>query len=233
MGYRGTKVLALPALWTFGRRPRVVGLPHVPRTGGAILASNHLSILDSAYLPAYVPRPLVFVAKKEYFSGDRVIDRATGVFLRGAGQLSVDRSSGRAAQQALDASLQVLRDGELFGIYPEGTRSPDGRLYRGRTGVGWLALSSGLPVVPVAMAGTDRMLPPGRTVPRPARVTITFGEPLAFPELAGQAGSARARRTVTDAVMQAIAALSGQEVVPSYAPTRGSGRPPASPDGSA
>jgi 1-acyl-sn-glycerol-3-phosphate acyltransferase len=198
-------------------RPRVEGLGYVPAEGGAILASNHLSVLDSAFIPLVVNRDVTFVAKQEYFTGDRFVDRLTARFLRGAGQVPVDRGNSRAAQAALDASLKILLDGGLFGIYPEGTRSPDGRLYRGRTGVAWLALTADVPVVPVAVIGSNRALPPGKSIPRPTRIGVRFGPPLTFKEYSGQAGRNRARRAVTDQIVQAIAALSDQEYVPHYA----------------
>ena len=140
--------------------------------------------------------------------------------MRATKQLSVDRASTRAAQETLQAALDLLQAGELFGIYPEGTRSPDGRLYRGRTGVGWLALASGLPVIPVAMVGTDRVLPPGRTIPTLHRVGIRVGKPLTFEGYQDHRPAARARRLITDEVMEAIHTLSGQEYVPMYASVR-------------
>ena len=192
----------------------------MPASGGAIVASNHLSIVDSIYLPLMLERPVTFAAKAEYFTGTRLIDRVTGAYLRGTNQLAVDRTGPRAAQDMLQAALDRLLSGELFGIYPEGTRSPDGRLYRGRIGVGWLAVNSGLPVIPVAMAGTDHVLAPGRKIPHPHRIQITIGKPLTFgPEIL-EGPSAKARRAVTDEVMRAIQQLSGQEYVPIYATTR-------------
>jgi 1-acyl-sn-glycerol-3-phosphate acyltransferase len=140
--------------------------------------------------------------------------------MRATKQLSVDRADTRAAQETLQAALGLLQSGELFGIYPEGTRSPDGRLYRGRTGVGWLALASGLPVIPVAMVGTDRVLAPGHSVPSLHRVGIRVGEPLTFGEYRDHRPAARARRAITDEVMKAIGGLSGQECVPMYASVR-------------
>ena len=161
MQYRISRVLAGPFLYTLWR-PEIVGSEHIPASGGAILASNHLSIVDSIFLPLMVDRPVTFAAKSEYFTGTRPIDRLTGAYLRSTKQLSVDRAEARAGMAMLEAALGLLREGALFGIYPEGTRSPDGRLYRGRPGIGWLALNSGLPVIPVAMSGTDRVLPPGQ-----------------------------------------------------------------------
>jgi 1-acyl-sn-glycerol-3-phosphate acyltransferase len=217
--YQVSRVLAGPILHLLWR-PEVTGLEHIPASGGAILASNHLSIVDSVFLPLMVSRPVTFAAKSEYFTGTRLVDRITGTYLRATKQLSVDRAGARAAQDMLESALGLMRDGALFGIYPEGTRSPDGRLYRGRTGIGWLALSSGLPVIPVAMIGTDRVLPPGSKIPRVSRIRVKIGAPLTFEALQARGTGARQRRAVTDEVMQSIQALSGQEYVPVYASVR-------------
>jgi len=217
--YRLSRAVAGPflrLLW----RPEIVGSEHIPATGGAILASNHLSLVDSIFLPLMVQRPVTFAAKSEYFTGTKLTERVTGFYLRATKQLSVDRAGARAGQDMLEAALALLRRGGLFGIYPEGTRSPDGRLYRGRTGVGWLALKSGLPVLPVAMSGTDQVLPPGHKVPRFTKIKITVGEPLSFGAHEDQPVLARQRRVITDEVMRAIQALSGQEYVPMYASAR-------------
>jgi 1-acyl-sn-glycerol-3-phosphate acyltransferase len=217
--YRVSRVLAGPILHLLWR-PSVTGGAHVPKTGGAILASNHLSLVDSIFLPLVLTRPVTFAAKSEYFTGTRPGQRFAAAYLRATKQLSVDRADTRSAQQTLQAALSLLRAGELFGIYPEGTRSPDGRLYRGRTGVGWLALASGLPVIPVAMVGTDRVLPPGHSVPSLHRVVIRVGEPLTFEAYRDHRPAAQARRAITDEVMKAIGGLSGQEYVPAYASVR-------------
>jgi 1-acyl-sn-glycerol-3-phosphate acyltransferase len=217
--YGVSRVVAGPFLHVLWR-PEITGAANIPATGGAILASNHLSLADSVFLPLMVSRPVTFVAKSEYFTGSSPIHRAVGVYLRATKQLSVNREVSRAALEMLEAALEVLRAGRLFGIYPEGTRSPDGRLYRGRPGVGWLALKSGLPVIPVAMSGTDRVLPPGHTVPTLTKIRITVGEPLTFEAYRDQPVGARQRREVTDEVMRAIQALSGQEYVPMYASAR-------------
>ena len=219
MQYQLSRVVAGPFLRLLAR-PTVIGAEHVPATGPAILASNHLSVVDSVYLPLMLPRPVSFAAKSEYFNGTSLKDRAVGAYLRAINQVSTDRTGGRAAMEMLDAAVSHLNSGQIFGIYPEGTRSPDGRLYRGRPGVGFLALHSGAPVIPVAMIGTDHILPPGRQVPRPGRIEIRIGEPLEFPELRGQPAGARQRRAVTDQVMRAIQKLSGQEFVPMYASVR-------------
>jgi 1-acyl-sn-glycerol-3-phosphate acyltransferase len=217
--YRVSRVVAGPILHLLWR-PSVTGAGNVPKQGGAILASNHLSIVDSFFLPLMLDRPMTFAAKSEYFTGTRLIDRATAIYLRRTRQLAVDRAGTRATRGMLEAALDLLRNGELFGIYPEGTRSPDGRLYRGRTGVGWLALASGLPVVPVAMVGTDYVLPPGRTIPRLGPIEVRVGAPMTFERYAEAGAPAKVRRTITDEVMRAISELSGQEYVPIYASAR-------------
>jgi 1-acyl-sn-glycerol-3-phosphate acyltransferase len=217
--YRISRVLAGPFLHTLWR-PELVGSEHIPSSGGAILASNHLSIVDSIFLPLMVDRPVTFAAKSEYFTGTRPIDRLTGAYLRATKQLSVDRAEARAGMAMLEAALGLLLQGALFGIYPEGTRSPDGRLYRGRPGIGWLALNSGLPVIPVAMSGTERVLPPGHKVPRVAKIKIRIGEPLTFESVRALPSASRQRRAITDEVMNAIQALSGQEYVAMYASVR-------------
>jgi 1-acyl-sn-glycerol-3-phosphate acyltransferase len=226
--YRVSRVVAGPflrGLW----RPQITGSEHIPPAGGAILASNHLSLVDSIFLPFLVSRPVTFAAKSEYFTGNRPGQRFAGAYLRATRQLSVDRASTRSAQETLQAALDLLKSGELFGIYPEGTRSPDGRLYRGRTGVGWLALASGVPVIPVAMVGTDRVLPPGHTIPSLHRVGVRIGKPLTFEGYRDTRPAARARRLITDEVMEAIHALSDQEYVPMYASARKDGLSPRGP----
>jgi 1-acyl-sn-glycerol-3-phosphate acyltransferase len=217
--YRISRVLAGPFLYTLWR-PEIIGSEHIPAAGGAILASNHLSIVDSIFLPLMVDRPVTFAAKSEYFTGTRPVDRITSAYLRATKQLSVDRAEARAGLDMLQAALDLLRQGALFGIYPEGTRSPDGRLYRGRPGIGWLALNSGLPVIPVAMSGTDRVLPPGHKVPRVGKVKIRVGEPLTFEAARSLPSASRQRRAITDEVMKAIQTLSGQDYVAMYASVR-------------
>jgi 1-acyl-sn-glycerol-3-phosphate acyltransferase len=213
--YQLSRAIAGPVLRATGR-PTVIGMENVPGSGAAILASNHLSIIDSVYLPLMIDRPVVFPAKAEYFSAKGPVGRLWAAYLRSTNQLRMDREGARAAQATLDAALDLLRGGELFGFYPEGTRSPDGRLYRGRSGIGWLALNSGAPVIPVAMIGTRKMLPPGTWLPRPGRLEIRIGKPMEFGHLAGEP-PARARRTVADEVMRAIRDLSGQDYVHRYA----------------
>ena len=215
MQYRLSRVVIGPALHMFGR-PKVVGLENIPPTGPAILASNHLSFIDSMYLPLVIGRPVVFPAKAEYFAAKGILGRLWAAYLRSTNQLQMDREGARSAQATLEAALDLLRAGELFGFYPEGTRSPDGRLYRGRTGIGYLALNSAAPVIPVAMMGTRKMLPPGAPLPRPTRIEIRIGKRMDFGHLTGEP-PARARRTVADDVMRAIGELSGQEYVHEYA----------------
>jgi 1-acyl-sn-glycerol-3-phosphate acyltransferase len=217
--YQMSRALAGPVLRLLWR-PRVTGMEHIPASGGAILASNHLSIVDSIFLPLMVDRPVTFAAKSEYFTGTRPIDRAAAAYMRATKQLSVNRAEARAGQDMLEAALRLLQSGGLFGIYPEGTRSPDGRLYRGRVGIGWLALNSGLPVLPVAMSGTDRVLPPGRKIPRVTKIGITIGKPLTFEQYRDLPSPAQQRRAITDEVMRSIQALSGQEYVSMYASVR-------------
>ena len=198
-------------------RPVVEGLEHVPDTGPAILASNHLSFSDSIFMPLVVKRKVTFVAKAEYFTGKGLKGWLVRMFFTGTGTIPVDRTGGRAAQAAIDTQLRVLREGRLAGIYPEGTRSPDGRLYRGKTGVARLALESGAPVVPVAMLNSDEIQPPGKLVPRIRRVRMRFGAPLDFSRYAGLAGDRVVERAVTDEIMYALMELTGREYVDVYA----------------
>lgn len=197
--------------------PRVEGRGYVPATGPAIIASNHLSFSDSIFMPLMVKRKVTFVAKAEYFTGRGLKGWLVKMFFIGTGTIPVDRSGGRAAQAALDTQLRVLREGNLAGIYPEGTRSPDGRLYRGKTGVARLALESGAPVVPVVMLNADEIQPPGKLLPRIKRVKIRFGRPLDFSRYAGMAGDRFVERAVTDEIMYELMELSGREYVDVYA----------------
>ncbi|GAB4104033.1 lysophospholipid acyltransferase family protein [Micromonospora taraxaci] len=198
-------------------RPRVEGLDHVPATGPVILASNHLSFFDSIFIPLIVSRRVTFVAKAEYFTGKGIKGRLMKMFFVGTGTIPVDRSGGQAARAALDTQLRVLRAQGVAGIYPEGTRSPDGRLYRGKTGVARLALESGAVVVPVAMLNADELQPPGRLLPRVGQVRVRFGAPLDFSRYAGLAGDRFVERAVTDEVMYELMELSGREYVDIYA----------------
>lgn len=193
----------------------VSGGRHVPRTGPVILASNHLSFIDSVFITLLAPRAVSFLAKDTYFTGKGLKGALSRGFFRGIGAIPVTRGAGQAAQAALDSGLGLLEENKAFAIYPEGTRSIDGRLYRGKTGVAWLALTSDAPVVPVALWGTQNIQAPGKRGIRLAKVSIQFGEPLDLSHH-GKAESGRARRHATDEVMAAIAAMSGQEVVPRY-----------------
>ncbi len=197
--------------------PKVEGRGNVPSHGAAIIASNHLSFADSIFMPLMVKRKVTFVAKAEYFTGKGFKGFLVRTFFTGTGTIPVDRSGGRAAQAALDTGLRVLREGRLFGIYPEGTRSPDGRLYRGKTGVARLALESGAPVVPVVMLNADKMQPPGKVLPRLMRPHIRFGDPITFERYAGMAGDRFVERAVTDEIMYELMELSGREYVDIYA----------------
>lgn len=198
-------------------RPVVDGRDMVPATGAAIIASNHLSFSDSIFMPLMVRRKVTFVAKAEYFTGTGIKGFLIKMFFVGTGTIPVDRSGGRAAQAAIDTGLRVLHHGDLFGIYPEGTRSPDGRLYRGKTGVARLALESGAPVVPVAMLNADEIQPPGHILPKIKRVRIRFGAPLDFSRYEGMAGDRFVERAVTDEIMYELMELSGREYVDVYA----------------
>ncbi|WNI14180.1 lysophospholipid acyltransferase family protein [Actinacidiphila sp. ITFR-21] len=224
MFYQVLKYVVLGPLLRLLFRPRIEGLENVPEHGGAIIAGNHLSFADHFVMPAILPRRITFLAKAEYFNGPGVRGRLTAAFFRGIGQIPVDRSGGKGGS-AVDAALAVLGRGELLGIYPEGTRSPDGRLYRGRTGVAAMALRAGTPVIPCAMLGTFELQPPGRTLPRMGRVTIRFGRPLDFTRFAGMEGQRYAVRSVTDEIMYEIMALSGQEYVDRYAGEVKAGQP--------
>ena len=196
------------ALW----RPTVEGLEHVPETGPVILASNHRSFVDSIVIPCIVPRKVVFLAKSDYFTGTGFKGAAQRAWFEGIGMLPVDREDTKAALASLDTALEVLGRGEAFGIYPEGTRSRDGRIYRGRTGVAHLALTAGCPVVPVGLIGTQDIQPVGTNRPRlGADVTARFGAPLDFTGRFDGVPSGRARREVTDEIMAAIQVLTDQE----------------------
>jgi 1-acyl-sn-glycerol-3-phosphate acyltransferase len=215
------------AIW----RPWIVGRRNVPAEGAAILASNHLSFVDSIFLPLMLDRPVAFLAKSDYFTGKGLKGWATRMFFKGTGQLPIDRSGGKASEASLNTGLQVLGRGDLLGIYPEGTRSPDGKLYRGRTGIARMALEAHVPVVPVVMVDTDTMMPIGTTVPRIVRVGVVVGEPLDFSRFEGMEGDRYILRSITDEIMVALQRLGEQEYEDVYASTvkdrlktRGKGR---------
>jgi 1-acyl-sn-glycerol-3-phosphate acyltransferase len=195
-------------------RPKVKGLRQVPGSGPVIIASNHLSFSDSIFMPLVVPRKVTFLAKSEYFTSPGpkgLLKKLTFIAL---GQVPVDRSGGRRSEAALITGLKVLAEGKCLGIYPEGTRSPDGRLYKGRTGIARLAIESGAPIIPVAMFNTEKIQPTGTVVPKVMRVEMIFGEPMYFE---GDSTDLQHLRDVTDQIMQTIQALSGQEYVDTYA----------------
>lgn len=198
-------------------RPWVEGGEHVPDKGAAILASNHLSFSDSIFLPLALSRRITFPAKMEYFTGSGIKGRLTRWFFKGVGQIPIDRSGGRASEAAIQSGLKVLRRGELFGIYPEGTRSPDGRLYKGKTGLARMALEAKCPVIPVAMIGTDKAQPTGQKVPTIMRIGIRIGKPLDFSRYEGMENDRFVLRSITDEIMYELMLLSGQEYVDVYA----------------
>ncbi len=209
-------VLMGPLLSLMGR-PKVQGLENVPSSGAAILASNHLAVADSFYLPLVVRRRITFLAKAEYFTGTGVKGWFTRWFYNAAGQVPIDRTNADSAQAALQTATRLLGEGKLLGMYPEGTRSPDGRLYKGKTGLARVALESGIPVIPVAMVGTDVVNPPGSKMWRFGRVEVRVGKPMDFTRFEGLAGNRFIERAVIDEVMYELMRLSGQEYVDLYA----------------
>ena len=217
MAYFILKSLILGPLLRLIFRPWVRGMENIPTTGAAILASNHLSFSDSIFLPLQSRRPVVFLAKSEYFTGKGVKGALTRWFFKSTGQLPIDRSGGKASEASLNTGLSVLGQGLVLGIYPEGTRSPDGKLYRGRTGIARMALESKVPVIPVAMIDTEKVQPIGKRLPRIRRVGIVVGQPLDFSRFDGMEGDRIVLRAVTDEIMYELAKLSGQEYVDSYA----------------
>lgn len=217
MLYRLMKYVLLGPLLRLLWPTKVTGLEHIPRTGGAILASNHLAVADSFFMPLYVKRRVTFPAKREYFTEKGLKGRLKKWFFTGMGQFPIDRSGGSAAQAAIDTAIRLLREGRLLGIYPEGTRSPDGRLYKGKTGVARIALEARVPVVPVVMIGTEDVNPIGSRFWRPRKLEIRFGKPLDFSRYEGLSGDRFVERSITDEIMYALMELSGQEYVDVYA----------------
>jgi 1-acyl-sn-glycerol-3-phosphate acyltransferase len=192
-------------------------MENIPATGPVILASNHLSFSDSIFLPLQSRRPVVFLAKSEYFTGKGIKGALTRWFFKSTGQLPIDRSGGKASEASLNTGLSVLGQGQVLGIYPEGTRSPDGRLYRGRTGIARMVLEAKVPVVPVAMIDTEKVQPIGKRLPRIRRIGIVVGTPLDFSRFDGMEGDRIVLRAVTDEIMYELRKLSGQEYVDAYA----------------
>ena len=223
----------MPVLYTVGQwtvgpmlrlawKPDVEGLDNVPETGGAIFAGNHLSVADEIMLGAVVERRVSFWAKSDYFTGKGPSGLFFKTLMNGLGAIPVNREGGRAALSAFDSAIPVLQEGGLVCVYPEGTRSPDGRLYRGRTGVARLALAARVPIIPVGSLGTDKIQPTGQVMPKLKRgeVTIKFGQPISVEKWQDAENTSSAAREITDTVMSAIQALTGQEYVPRYAPKR-------------
>lgn len=217
MWYWLVKYVLLGPLLALMGRPKLEGGENIPAGGSAILASNHRAVLDSFYLPLLVTRRITFLAKSEYFTGTGLKGRFQRWFFSAVGQVPIDRTGADAAQDALNAGVRVLSRGRLLGIYPEGTRSPDGRLYKGKTGLARLALETGVPVIPVAMIGTDKMNPIGSKMWKPAKITVRIGEPIDFSRFEGMGGNRFVERAVTDEVMYSLMQLSGQEYVDVYA----------------
>lgn len=198
-------------------RPWIVGLENIPKTGGLILASNHLSFIDSIFLPLLIDRRIYFLAKSDYFTGKGPKNWATRHFLLGTGMLPIDRSGGKASEASLNTGLAVIARGNVLGIYPEGTRSPDGKMYRGRTGVARMILEGHVPVVPVAMIDTEKVMPIGTKLPKVRRVGVIFGEPLDFSRFEGMESDRFILRSITDEIMYELSRISGQEYVDVYA----------------
>lgn len=216
MGYWLVKAILTPILRTLFR-PWVEGLENVPEHGPAIFASNHLSFSDSIFLPLVVPRRVTFLAKADYFTEKGFKGWLKRRFFKGVGQVPIERTGGEASERALKTGLRILADGQLLGIYPEGTRSPDGRLYRGKTGVARMAIESGAPVLPVAMINTFDIQPPGKVLPRIMKVGVRIGKPIDFARYEGLSEDRFVLRSVTDQIMYEIMDLSGQEYVDTYA----------------
>ena len=227
----------MPLLYTIGKltvgnllmlgwRPRVEGLEYVPKTGGAIFAGNHLSVADELFIGAVVPRHLAFWAKSDYFDGSGVSGWFTRNLLNGLGAIRVQRAGGRDALAAFDSAIPVLKAGDMVVVYPEGTRSPDGRLYRGRTGVARLAVAAGVPIIPVGTLGTEKIQPIGQPYPMlfRGRPIVKIGKPI---DVTGRADDRTSLRALTDEVMAEIQKLTGQEYVPRYAPAK---KAPPSPE---
>lgn len=213
--YRFSRAVVAPSLRAMWR-PQITGAENVPLSGPVILASNHLSFVDSVVIPTCAPRQVHFLAKADYFTGTGPKGAAMRTWMTAMGMIPVDRDDTRAAQRSLEIALGVLAEGKAFGIYPEGTRSRDGRLYRGRTGIGHLVLESGAPVVPVGLSGTEQIQPVGSNRFHRARATVRFGEPLHLAEAVAGLPTGQARRAVTDTVMAAIHDLTGQEQAGAY-----------------
>lgn len=219
MFYSVMKHVLVGPMLKLAYRPKVAGLHHLPESGPVIIAGNHLAVIDSFLVPLVTTRQVFFLGKSDYVTQKGVKGRAKALFMKGVGMVPVDRSGGKASEAALQAGLKVLADGDIFALYPEGTRSPDGRLYRGKTGVARLALASGAPVVPVVTRGSDIAQPAGRVIPKFMSLGIEFGKPLDFSRYRAMSTDRLVLRAVTDEIMYAIMRLSGQEYVDMYAAT--------------
>jgi 1-acyl-sn-glycerol-3-phosphate acyltransferase len=217
MWYWLFKYIFMGPLLTLLGRPKVEGLDYVPSSGPMILASNHLAVADSFYLPLVVRRRITFLAKAEYFTGTGLKGRFQRWFYTAAGQVPIDRTDADSAQSALTTAERIVKEGKLLGMYPEGTRSPDGRLYKGKTGLARLALQTGVPVIPVAMIGTDSVNPLGSKMWRFGRVQVKFGKPMDFSRFEGLGGNRFIERAVIDEVVYELMRLGGQEYVDLYA----------------
>ena len=200
-------------------RPWVTGLENIPRSGPAIVVSNHLSLVDSLFLPMMVDRQMAFLAKSDYFTGKGLKGWLIRFFMTSSGQLPIDRSGGKASEASLNAGLAVLAEGKVLAIYPEGTRSPDGRLYRGRTGVARMVLEAGVPVIPTVMIDTDKVMPLGSSLPKVHRVGVVIGAPLDFSRFQGMEGDRFVLRSITDEIIHEMHALGSQEYDDVYAST--------------
>ncbi|MCM6773362.1 1-acyl-sn-glycerol-3-phosphate acyltransferase [Nocardia sp. CDC159] len=206
-------------------RPKVEGVENIPAEGAAILAGNHLSFTDWLFTPLMSPRRITYLAKAEYFTTPGLKGRLQKFFFSGTGQYPIDRSGASAAEDALETARKLLKEGRLVGLYPEGTRSPDGRLYKGKTGVARLALETGVPVIPVALIGTYEVCPPGPFRWRRQQVTVKFGKPIDFSRYEGMGGNRFVERAVTDEIMYELMRMSGQEYVDVYAASLKKGVP--------
>ncbi|MCW2615165.1 MAG: phospholipid/glycerol acyltransferase [Frankiales bacterium] len=216
MGYWLVKAVLTPILRLLFR-PTVTGMENLPTSGAAILAGNHTTFLDNFMIPLVVPRRVTFLAKSDYFTGRGPKGWLMRQFFSGVGMIPIDRSGGKASEAALGTGLQVLLDGDLLGLYPEGTRSPDGRLYRGKTGVARMALEAGVPVIPVGLVGMADIQPGGGGIPKIAKVEVRIGKPLDFSRYVGMEGDRFVLRSITDEIMYELMVLSGQEYVDQYA----------------
>ena len=219
-------LIVVPLLRLFFRY-EVRGHENIPKKGAAIIASNHLAILDSAFVPGAMRRHVAFLAKEQFFAGKGFVPWVRRSFMGAMGQLEIDRGGGSASASSLGGGASVLRAGKLLGIYPEGTRSPDGRLYRGRTGIARMLLESGATVLPIAMIDTDKVLREGSIFPKLRRVGVVIGEPLDFSRFAGMENDRFVLRSITDEIMHELSKLSGQEYVDVYASSMKKSRPAA------